>query len=127
MKPPFNFKDEVSWGRSISARYISKAKNAADRGIAFEMTLQEFLQMFKRRKCYLTGVELKFGTEFKDDPAYSTIDRIDNKKGYTFQNSKLVTSVANQGKSVFENGDLLNLIDLVRMAKVVEKHLKENK
>lgn len=63
---------------SICKSYINKARNADQRGIAFDLSFRKFKQLRTAKKCFYTGEELTDETR--------TIDRIDASIGYTDTN-----------------------------------------
>lgn len=123
MSFPDKYENQIQWDFSISNKYRNKFRNAQERGIPFELSLQDFIKLYKRRRCYLTNKVLLFANEDKEHPRFATLDRIDNTKGYTMANTRLVCSLVNACKAVFEQKEgLITLEDLVRIGKVIEKH-----
>ena len=80
---------------TIAKAYIQKSQSSADRGIPFELTFSQFKKLYQAKVCYFTGVRLL--------PKERTIDRLDNSKGYTKDNSFACCLAFNQLKSVVEN------------------------
>lgn len=124
-KFPDPFESEVDFHLYLAGRYRNKRKNAFERGIEFTLTLQDLIRIYKRRTCYLTGKQLVFGNENEQHHCYATLDRVDPSKGYTIENTKLVSRIANMTKCVFEQKEqLITLKDLCKMGCVISKHIK---
>lgn len=76
----------------IGANVFTRIKRAAEiRDIPFEITIQDIWNLFlkQNRKCALSGIELKFANNHRDETTAS-LDRIDSSKDYTIDNVQWV-------------------------------------
>lgn len=91
-------------------------KSAQKRGNEFELTRQDFLDMweFQGGKCAYTFIDM---TTQSNSPFSVSVERIDNSIGYTKENTILVCNVVNKMKSDFP-GELFYAI-----CKAVVEHL----
>ena len=72
-------------------------RRAKKKGLIFSITLEDVKKKFpKNNICPITKKSFKYGKENRHNNP--TIDRIDNKKGYTFYNIVIVSFIANQVK-----------------------------
>lgn len=100
----------------LCLKYIRLSKSAEDRGIEFNLSLTTFRNLLKRKKCPYTGVQLiNSGTSNN-----TSIDRIDNSKGYINGNVIACEITANQIKNNMSVDFILN------MAKVIMENRKNN-
>lgn len=100
--------------REIAKRYINKINDANQRDIEFDLSLRAFINIFKSKKCQLTGMPLTAET--------ITIDRIDNNLGYISGNVMAVHSTVNALKAIIENpNNRLTFNNVRKMLKVLEK------
>lgn len=84
----------VSQEINLTKKYASKAHNASQAGHEFGLLYPQFKRMRIRKTCALTGLPMDLST--------STIDRIDNRKGYLPENSAGVRQDINQLKGKME-------------------------
>ncbi|WP_155243538.1 hypothetical protein [Vibrio harveyi] len=89
--------DKVSDDLKYSTKYLSKVKNAMERGIDFFLTLSEYKSLFRRKTCAYTGVQLDHSDS--NSMFYPTLERIDNNKPYIKSNCVVVSKQANITKS----------------------------
>lgn len=100
----------------IARKMVSKADNAEQRNIEFDLTFQDVKRLMTRKTCYYSGEVLRDGGERGGNRR--TLDRINSKLGYTRENTVACTSAINRLKNrIFEE---LN-VDI----KVVKKLIKE--
>ena len=98
----------------IAKRYLNKISNANQRNVEFDLSLRAFINIFKSKKCQLTGIPLTAET--------ITIDRIDNTLGYVSGNVMAVHSAVNTLKATIENpNNRLTFNNVRKMLKVLEK------
>lgn len=89
----------------ISAVIFNQLKrNAKLRKLEFKITIREIWNLFLRqkRKCALSGVDLKFGLN-RFDLTTASLDRIDSSKGYLLNNVQWVHRDINYMKQEFNN------------------------
>jgi hypothetical protein len=92
--------------RDIANMYVAKGNSAAERGLEFSLSFNEFKALYYRSTCYYSGVRLTMRR--KSLPLRSTdatLERMDNGKGYVTGNVKLVCHYFNNLKSALENGE----------------------
>ena len=82
--------------------YESKRNNALKRGIEFTLTQHEYdilhaIGLHRESRCAYTGQPFIHKSNHKFSP---TIERMDDRKGYTFDNCIVVTKYANQIKDL---------------------------
>jgi hypothetical protein len=94
---------------------LKASKHRADKkGLEHTLTLEELKRLYPAdNKCPILGYELSWG--FPKDTSPS-LDRIDSKKGYTYDNCQIISNKANRIKS---DGTLEELEAIVN-------YLKEN-
>lgn len=80
---------------TIARKYTQKHQRAKDLGHQFEIPFSSFKRMRNRKTCELTKVKMNLEN--------STIDRIDNRKGYLVGNVAGVRSDMNRLKGTIES------------------------
>lgn len=95
----------VEYDEMIASRYTMKAHDARNRGKFFDLSLAQFRSLYKRRYCAYTGVALVFKRDDKGNmpPNYATLERVDNTRGYVWDNVAVVAYEVNAIKAVFES------------------------
>lgn len=115
---PEEFEDVYAFHGYIAGKYSQKRKNAEERGLDFDLTLPQFVQIFNRRKCPYTGEAL---TYFKRGetalPTQASIDRIDNSKGYVKGNVVLCTEKVNGVKGTLSLKELEKMVTYMKRNK----------
>ena len=103
---------------SVAEYYVRKAKEAKRRGIDFTLSLMEFKTLVKRKRCYYSGVFLT-----RDGSRNTfTIDRIDNKLGYTKANSVPCAKFVNNMKNILIEDELSEVkVDVKMLKRIVGK------
>lgn len=85
----------ASFPKNVLAMYMQKKENANERGIEFNLPLDEFSKLQKRSHCAYTGQPFQ-----RDDRELKrTFERIDPTKGYLHGNVIACSAAANQAKS----------------------------
>ncbi len=100
----------------LAKRYLTKAKNAIDKGKEFSLSLKHFTRMMNRKHCQYTGLR------FSDDvnsPLYRTLERVDASIGYTDTNTIVVCHSINLLKSVIDDSN--NPVTTTHVAKMLKK------
>ena len=86
--------DKIREDLLVSKRFINSYLSAEKRGIEWELTLADVRRLMRRKICVYTGLA------FEDtDKLRMTLERVDNKKGYTKENVVPVCFFANQLKA----------------------------
>ncbi len=83
----------------VANKYLSKKRNAEERGIEFSLTLSDIARLMRRKKCYYTGVELLDHVAARH-PHKRTFDRVDSSDGYHRWNVVACTFAANYNKEL---------------------------
>lgn len=78
----------------VAKRFVNACISAGERNIEWDLTLADVRRLMRRKVCAYTGLR------FEDtDKLRMTLERIDNKKGYTTENVIPVCFFANQLKN----------------------------
>lgn len=103
----------------LALYYVNKVKNASERGIEFNLSLNDLRRLWRRTTCYYTGVKL---TTEPGNKNTRTLDRVDNKLGYTKENTVVCSWAANQLKNeLFEKPDGEFRISVSELTKMISK------
>jgi len=86
--------------------WTSAKSRATKYGYSFNLTREWVLSKLTRGVCEVTGIAFKYVAHSVHSPS---IDRIDNSKGYTEDNCRVVLHMYNAGKSVGTDEDMLEL------------------
>lgn len=94
----------------VPAVYDRSKRQAILRAIPFDLTLDEFQALVKygKNRCAVTGIPFDFATKVGSRrPWAPSLDRIDSRLGYSFQNCRLVcyavnVALSDWGTAVFE-------------------------
>lgn len=93
----------------IAKRFMSKKKSSAKRGIFFQLSLEEYLRMFRSSDghCAFTGLPMKWVTkqEHTSRMDIPSVERIDAKKGYESGNICLIRRDVNCTKGTYIDSD----------------------
>jgi hypothetical protein len=84
--------------RVLRRRYKNKKRDAAKRGIDFDLTLEEFVNFSSIDICQYTGAKLSHTNNGHSSKRFS-LDRIDNNRGYTKDNIAVCSAYVNELKS----------------------------
>jgi len=89
-------------------RLVSGArKRAADKGLPCDVSVGRVLTALKRGLCEVTGLPFDFSSR-----AFApSLDRRDNSRGYTNDNTQVVVWIYNSAKGVTNHGDVLKLAE----------------
>lgn len=96
--------------------------HARKRNIDFDLTIEDAWEVFllQGKKCALTGLDLQFGNDkrYNNEPVETTasLDRIDNEKGYSRENTQWVHKAINLMK--LDHGQN----EFIKWCKLVAKH-----
>ncbi|MFK5882894.1 MAG: hypothetical protein QM489_00985 [Candidatus Izemoplasma sp.] len=103
---------------TYAKKYVNKVESSVERGIRFDLTIKQFMKVLKIKRCYYTGVRFAGNPT---DPRGLTLDRIDNKIGYTKDNTVAACHGANllknalfednQSKMQFTNKQVIGLLE----------------
>jgi hypothetical protein len=92
--------DYKKLNKDLKAAYRTAAKNAAKRGIPFDLSQESFAEIAARAgdKCELTGIPFDYtkgGKKWHRRPWAASLDRIDSGKGYSADNCRLLCVAVN--------------------------------
>jgi len=111
--------NEKPFDVQLARAYLNKHKNAVSRGIEFTLTLADMRKLLKKKTCYYTGQKLTFNN---GDQNRLSLDRVDNKLGYTKENTVACCHWVNQWKNaVLENTGSDAYISLENLLMIVAK------
>lgn len=101
--------DAARWKRPVVYMVAGARRRAKVKGIEFDLLVSD---VHVPSHCPVLGIELKFnrGSPKPDSP---TIDRVDNNKGYTRDNIRVISHRANSLKSNASLGELLAVYEYV--------------
>lgn len=85
---------KVPFDVMVSTLYLKKVLQCKERGIEFSLTLPEFSNLYKRKRCHYSGAEMTL-----DGAMRVTIDRIDPSVGYVSGNVVSCSAAANSLKN----------------------------
>lgn len=95
----------------IPKSFFTKVKREAkEREIEFNLTIEELWDLFvkQNKKCALSGVDLKFQSNYRISDQTASIDRIDSSKGYTLDNVQWVHKIVNFMKQSMLKSELIS-------------------
>jgi hypothetical protein len=95
-------------------KVIRKSRERAKlKGYEFDLTESNVLQMIAEQggRCALTGIEfsVETSTEGRRMPFAPSADRIDNRKGYTADNLRMVCAIANLARGDFSDAEFITM------------------
>lgn len=99
-------------------------RGAYDRNLEFNITIEEVWNLFlkQNRKCALSGVDLVFAKTSKTkSTGTASLDRIDNKKGYTLDNIQWVHKDINYLKQDYDEKYFIEMCKNVTVNQQIEK------
>lgn len=95
-----------------SRLYSSSKRRSQLKKIEFNLTNEWIKSKLQLKKCEATGFDLTFETsDYRVHPLRPTLDRIDNLKGYTLENTRVVCWWWNIAKADWTDEILINLIN----------------
>lgn len=114
-------KDNASYrgvGDITSTIFKSIKRSAIKRNLEFDITKQYLWDLFLKqdRKCAISGVELSFGSVGVRFTRNTSLDRVDNDKGYTEDNVQWVHKDVNMMKRAH------NLSDFIEICKIITEN-----
>lgn len=107
-------KSEQNYRRTIKGRWKRTRWRAERRGHEFALTLEQFIALVGPNRCHYCAGPLPV--------AGTALDRVDNTKGYTFDNVLPCCTECNQIKSSVLDRDEMEIVGAVR--RVLRKRKK---
>jgi hypothetical protein len=98
------------WHRGIRISWYNKFKTGAEtRGLEWSLTPDDVadLMEFQNSKCALTGWSIEFPERGSPQKAPASLDRIDSKRGYTKDNTQLLTRQVNMMKQQYSQEEFI--------------------
>lgn len=103
----------------LASLYLYKVSNCRERRIPWELSLSELRKLVNKSRCHYTGEKLVREENHRNRP---TLDRIDNSKGYTKENTVVCCSWVNSLKNeLFEKPDGHYRCELKSLLKFLSK------
>ena len=102
--------------KQYSTIYSTARKNARHRNIDFELTREEFYQLVRESKerCAISGIAFNFTYKNgKRRPFAPSLDRINSAKGYSKQNCRVISLIANLALNEWGEASLLKFCKAV--------------
>lgn len=99
---------------TISLRWFTRCKhNARSRGIEFDLTLADILELYVRQKgrCALSGLNIGWAPFGRRHTA--SLDRIDNNRGYARDNVQLLHKDVNMMKHTHNQVYFINICRMI--------------
>lgn len=97
------------YNRSIKGKYVQLKKSAKSRGLEMQISFEEYKEIIKENKCYYCDASI-------ENVAGSSLNRVDNAKGYLLSNVKPCCYICNVIMSDFTKKQLEN-----RFYKILER------
>ena len=119
--------DDMGTKNALYRGYRASAKR---RGYEFELSFEEFTSLINKN-CHFCGSEptsrYKYGhyRETKEINLYNGIDRYDNTKGYTVENSVTCCSICNRAKSTIPPQDFIEWIKIAYKYNYKKQHSRQ--
>lgn len=111
-----------NWAHNVRAVASSRRQQRQKRGLKghpVEITAEEILELFRRQKGQCYWFQIPIDTEGGKGQLYRpSLDRIDNRKGYTKENVVLSCRAANLGRSNSSPAEWSQMIRAIRAARV---------
>lgn len=95
---------------ALKMLYRNYNRGAIYRNLSFELSLDEF-ELLTKKNCFYCGAEPSFiAKKLKDTYVYNGVDRVDNKKGYTPENTVSCCGTCNKAKATMSKDTFLSWI-----------------
>jgi len=118
--------EEVNHGSFVAKKYLMLMKSASDRGLDFNLSIEELSQMLRKKECYFTGEKLVAfvhcrekvnAGEIELPSNYLTIDRLNSDKGYVTGNVVVCSNEINQLKDRMPSEEFSKAIAMRKLLK----------
>jgi hypothetical protein len=100
----------------ISGTYIGQVKsNARRRGLEYNLSHEYIWNLYivQNKKCVISGVDIKFGNNYKGIEFTASLDRIDSSKGYIEGNVRWLHKTVNLLKSNYSDEEFLKWVNII--------------
>lgn len=100
---------------SVKGRTLTLLKSAKRRDINSELDFDYLYNKLLKNKCEVTGIlfDLNKNNKWKKNPYSPSIDRINNKIGYTKENTRIVIWQYNLMKGELTDSELLDICKIL--------------
>ncbi len=104
--------------KSVKEHLSIKKLKAKKRGLTWEITEEQYKRLRSQKYCFYTGIELEHVANQEQKENSWTLDRIDDKRGYTVDNVVACSYAANLIKAALCSEGLRNFdADIVNKVK----------
>ena len=105
-------KDKTDWYRRNPVKILLRRarKNAEKKGRSFCITEEYLSTLLEPMVCQVTGVKLRWDPDISKDPLCPSLDRIDSNKGYTPENTRIVSWIYNLGRNSYTDDEFMELL-----------------
>lgn len=108
----------------LARKYHRQWSKARQRGITFELSLEDMRRLLDETHCWFTGMVLD-DSAGQEQPQARTLDRVDASKGYTPENTVACSNAANNLKNqVFEGAATVMAMTPVQMLRMAQKMME---
>lgn len=104
---PIEIATKASIDIQVATKLISLRDSAARRGKEFALTFKKVKQLLTQKRCHYSGVPFEEYVPGQNDDFIRTIDRVDNKRGYTDDNVVACTKRMNLIKNDYTIEELM--------------------
>jgi hypothetical protein len=118
-----NHKKIAQFYRGIRIAWFKRfERNAINRDIEWDITLDDVADMFELQGglCALTNVDISFPTHGHAAQCPASIDRLNNKKGYTVNNIQLTLGAVNMMRGSYSVEQFIEVCKKVASATAIE-------
>lgn len=104
-------------GKISGAKFSAIRQNATARKIEFNLTIEYLWELYENQNglCALSGTELTFSRSGKSADGTASLDRVDNKRGYTKDNVQWINKDINYMKQDFDEDYFIKMCHLVSL------------
>lgn len=112
--------NQVKFDTYVSLKLLHKSIQCSQRGIEFALTFADMKRLLSRKKCYYSGITLTMEGKHSH-----SIDRIDDTKGYTSDNTVACSSYINGLKNeLLESRDRTRELSNTELKRVLSKFIE---
>lgn len=112
--------NQVKFDTYVSLKLLHKSVQCAQRGIEFALTFTDMKRLLQKKKCYYSGITLTLEGKHSH-----SIDRIDDTKGYTAENTVACSAYVNGLKNdLLESREKTRELSNGELKKVLSKFIE---
>lgn len=112
--------NKVPFDTYVSLKMLHKQVQCAKRGIEFSLSFADMKRLLSRKKCYYSGIEMTMEGKHS-----LSLDRIDDTKGYTSDNTVACSSYINGLKNeLLESRDRTRELSNTELKRVLSKFIE---